>query len=91
MGAVLRWIMDNKKIISLVETLTNYLSDERENITAEALTSNRQVLDKITDAVIGLICKIGVDENFAPNIHGVILDGCLETLNEIREEYFKNE
>ena len=45
-------------------------------------------LDRVTDALIALICRIGVDESFQPNVHGVILDGCLEVLNEFRKENF---
>ena len=60
-------------------------------VDADTLTTDKKILDEVTDAVISLICKIGVDENFAPNIHGIVLDGCLESLNEIREEYFGNE
>ena len=51
----------------------------------------KNFLDEVTEKVISLICAIGIDENFVPNIHGVILDGCLEVLNQIREEYFNHE
>ena len=85
--------MKIEKIEELVGTVSGYLTKNgiEKSITAEVLTSDKTTLDEITDAVISLICKIGVDENFAPNIHGVILDGCLEALNQIREEYFGNE
>ena len=85
--------MENKKLSELVAELNRYLSENgwNEELTAEKLASDKEALDRVTDAVIALICKIGVDENFAPNIHGIILDGYLEKLNGIREEYFKNE
>lgn len=85
--------MEIKQNTELADELNRYLSENgwNEEITAERLVSDREFLDRVTDAVIALICKIGVDENFAPNIHGIILDGCLEKLNKIREEYFKNE
>lgn len=83
--------MENKKIESLTETVNKYLSENGEwrGITSDELLNNREKLDDVTDAIISLICKIGVDENFAPNIHGIVLDGCLEALNEIREEISK--
>ena len=85
--------MENKKLTELVETLNKYLSENglEGNIIVDKLISDKDLLDRVTETVIALICKIGVDENLAPNIHGIILDGCLEALNEIREEYFKNE
>ena len=85
--------MENKKLEDVLETLGGYFAENGIDIslTAERITSDKVALDESTDAVISLICRIGVDENFAPNIHGVILDGCLEKLNQIREEYFENE
>ena len=85
--------MEINKLASLTETLNKYLSENGAGncVSPDILTSNKKILDETTDAVIALICKIGVDENFAPNMHGIVLDGCLESLNEIREEYFKNE
>lgn len=79
-----------KKISETVETINKYFSEYGVgfSVNAEELTSDSRELDRATDAVIGLICKIGVAENLAPNIHGVILDGCLEVLNEIRSTYF---
>lgn len=80
----------DKRISEAVDTVNKYFSEYEVgfSINAEKLMSSSRELDRATDAVIALICKIGVDENFAPNIHGVILDGCLETLNEIRGKYF---
>ena len=80
--------MENEKLTLLTETVGKYLRENgyEKEITPEGLVSDRELLDEVIDAVIALICKIGIDENFAPNQHGIILDGCLEMLNSIREE-----
>ena len=79
--------MDNEKILKITESLNQYMvqyGDGRE-VDAAALVDIKY-LDGVIEKVISLICKIGVDENLQPNIHGVILDGCLEALNEFRQE-----
>jgi len=85
--------MDKNRLKSTADTLKKYMSEycgcELAAIAdAELLIADKENLDVMTDAVISLICRIGVDENFQPNIHGVVLDGCLETLNELRQEKF---
>lgn len=85
--------MENKRLTELTETLNKYLTESGwdKKMTCSELISDKILFDKVTEAVIGLICKIGIDENLIPNIDGIILDGCLETLNELREECFENE
>ena len=83
--------MEKSRLNEAVELLKKYVSENceaglSELADAEVLSEDLTALDRMTDAVIALICKIGVDENFQPNIHGVLLDGCLETLNELRQE-----
>lgn len=39
------------------------------------------------DYVIALFSKIGLGENFAPTMDGIILDSCLEFLAEMKEKY----
>ena len=86
-------IMEKEKIISTVETVNKYFAEngQKHNASDSLITTDKSFLDEVTEKVISLICAIGIDENFAPNIHGVILDGCLEVLNQIREEYFNHE
>ena len=80
------------KIKDTVETLKGYMTENgdaslADRISVNSLTKDVKMRDEVTDAVIAMICKIGVDENYQPNIHGVILDGCLEVLNAVRSEY----
>lgn len=85
--------MENNKLASTLDTLTKYMTENGENelvdeLTPEILSTDMEKLDRVTDVLIALICKIGVDGSFQPNIHGIILDGCLEVLNEFRKENF---
>ena len=83
--------MDKSRLNETAELLKKYMTEhcgeDLANLAdAEILSGDMTALDSMTDAVISLICRIGVDESFQPNIHGVLLDGCLETLNELRQE-----
>lgn len=73
-----------------IETVNKYIIEygvdySVEVIDLDSIKKDIALLDKVTDFVIALICKIGVDDNFQPNIHGIILDGCLEEMNQLRD------
>lgn len=85
--------MESKKLTAVIETLEKYKSDFKREFAfdlsiEEAVRSDVSSLDSLIEAVISLICRIGVNSDMTPNIHGVTLDNVLETLNQIRQEYF---
>jgi hypothetical protein len=53
----------------------------------ELFKRDAQSLVAAIDYVIALFSKIGLGENFAPTMDGIILDACLEFLAEMKEQY----
>ena len=56
-----------------------------EDADLELFLNDRASLDAAIDYVIALFSKIGLGENFAPTMDGILLDACLEFLTELRE------
>ena len=88
--------MNNIKIKELLDVLNDYAGELKmisgiQLPSCSLLESDIEALNSLTDSVIALICKIGIDQSLAPNSHGIILDGCLEKLNEIRQEIYNKE
>ena len=84
----------NNNYLTTLDTLKiyfdKYVDDLRiDNISLEYIISDVSIIDQITDKLIELICRIGVDDNLQPTYDGIVLDGCLETLNSIRQTYYK--
>ena len=57
-----------------------------EDAKLELFKSDPRALDAAIDYIIALFSKIGLGENFAPTMDGIILDACLEFLTDLREE-----
>ena len=84
--------MNSKDLSSCewIDTVNKYIveyggDDCIEIVDLKSIKKDIVLLDKVTDFVISLICKIGVDDKYQPNIHGVLLDGCLEEINRLRD------
>lgn len=54
----------------------------------ELFKKDRHALDAAIDYVIALFSKIGLGENFAPTMDGILLDACLEFLTDLRSEIY---
>ena len=85
--------MENKKITSVLETLKEYKSEFESEFAVDLPPDNMprldiNILDGLIEAVISLICKIGINDDMTPNVHGMVLDNALEALNQIRQEYY---
>lgn len=84
----------NNSFLTTLDTIkvyfNKYVNDfELDNIKYENVISDISIINKITDTLVSLICEIGVDENLQPTVDGIILDGCLEALNNLRQSYYK--
>ena len=53
----------------------------------ELFRRDPEALVAAIDYVITLFSRIGLGENFAPTMDGIILDACLEFLAEMKEKY----
>ena len=50
----------------------------------ELFRNDRASLDAAIDYIIALFSRIGLGENFAPTMDGILLDACLEFLTDLR-------
>ena len=72
-----------------IDTLNKYIKKYPDalpfsSIDLQTLERDCASLDLCIDFIIDLFSKIGVSENMAPTIDGILLDGCLEFLSEMR-------
>ena len=73
-----------------IENLNRYIKEYPSSLpfdvaTLEFLQSDRVALDSTIDYIIALFSRIGLGENFAPTMDGILLDACLEFLTELRD------
>lgn len=52
----------------------------------ELFKKDPRALDAAIDYIIALFSGIGLGENFAPTMDGILLDACLEFLTDLRDE-----
>lgn len=74
-----------------IENLNKYIKEYPaalpfETATLELFKRDREALDAAIDYVIALFSRIGLGENFAPTMDGILLDACLEFLTDIRDQ-----
>lgn len=79
--------------IEHIENLNRYIKEYPsalpfEVADLELFKNDRTSLDAAIDYVIALFSKIGLGENFAPTMDGILLDACLEFLTDIRTEIY---
>ena len=73
-----------------IEILNSYIKKYPESLPFDAVTldelkSDTEKLNLCIDYIISLFSKIGLSEDFAPTMDGIMLDSCLEYLTELRE------
>ncbi len=56
------------------------------SVTLEQLRSDREILDACIDYIIALFNQVGLTEDYAPTMDGILLDACLEYLTSLRDE-----
>ena len=74
-----------------IENLNKYIKEYPSSLpfevaTLELFKNDPKALDAAIDYIIALFSKIGLGENFAPTMDGILLDACLEFLTDIRSE-----
>ena len=71
-----------------IENLNRYIKEYPsplpfEVASLELFKSDRAALDAAIDYIIALFSRIGLGENFAPTMDGILLDACLEFLTDM--------
>ena len=58
-----------------------------ENVSPDDLKNDICVLEECEEFVLNLFCTIGLKDDFEPNEEGIVLDKCLEYINDIRYKF----